>query len=409
LKVDVRDSEALLALTPEAIEGHLENTGWKRKTEVSSLYSSWTKLTGGEEIEVLVPRRKSSSDYKARLADVLRDLEAVEGRSQLTIFEDLVNANADVLRIALRGPSYRSSLPPIETAVEVMRATKELMLAAACSTVKVEPFYSSRRPKQATDFIRKVRLGVSDLGGVSLKFLVEVPAAKVFPFEEQVPFARGVMLMLRSALDFTRDAQSYPSPVDPTTLTEDSIRAGVSANLCDALVAMCADLPEEHSVEVTIAYAPALPIKSADLDSWRFSPAQREFLKALGQQLRESGVDDEYHLVGFVHSIKQLKDEDCAVSVLAWIREKVTQVNVRLDKGQASLAAEAFHLRVPIECYGRLLERTAKFSLDRPHDLKLYSYPDDPALDRLRKPAMSEERSQSLSLFDAKKEKKRRE
>jgi hypothetical protein len=374
------------------------------------MYSSWTKLTGGEEIEVLVPRQKSSNDYKARLADILRDLEEVEGRSQLIIFEDLLNANADVLRVALRGPSYRSSLPPIETAVEVMRATKELLLAAACSAVKVEPFYSSRRPKQATDFIRQVRLGVSDLGGVSLKFLVEVPAAKVFPFEEQVPFARGVMLMLRSALDFTCEAQSYPSRVDHATLTESSIRAGVSANLCDALVAMSADLPDEHYVEVTLAYAPALPIKSADLNSWRFTPAQKEFLKALGQQLRESGVDDEYHLVGFLHSIRQLwKDEGCAVTILAWIREKVTQVSVRLDRDQGSLAAEAFHLRVPIECYGRLLERKEKFSLDRPHDLKLYSYPDDPALDPLRKPVMSEEFPQSMSLFDTKKEKKRRE
>jgi hypothetical protein len=153
-----------------------------------------------------------------------------------------------------------------------------------------------------------------------------------------------------------------------------------------------------------------LPIKSTELNSWRFNPAQMEFLKALGQQLRESGVDDEYHLIGFVHSIKQLlKDEDIPVTILAWIREKVTQVSVRLDKDQGLLAANAFHLRVPIECYGRLLERREKFSLDRPHDLKLYSYPDDPALDALRKPATREELPKSMSLFDTTREKKRRE
>jgi hypothetical protein len=407
LKVDIRDGAALAALSPEAIDGYLENTGWERRPGLESLYSSWTKTVGAEEIELLVPSQRSVADYQARIADLLHDLEHVEQRSQLTLFEDLLTANADVLRIILRGPSYRTSLLPIDTVGDVIRAAKDLLLAAACSTVKVEPFYPTRPPKAALDFLRRVRLSAAEYGSVNLKFFAEVPAAQRFPFDEQLPFARAAMLTLHSALDFTSAAQGTPIFVNRERLTLESLQSGVSANLCEALVALCGDFSDDHAVELIISYAPALPVKPAARRAWRFRPSERDFLKALGQHLRESGVDDDYHLVGFVHAIKQpWRDDEYLATILAWIREKVTRVNVHLDVDQGALATQAFQKRIPIECVGRLQEHKQTFSLDHPHDVKLYSYPEDPLLEPLRKPPASAEPG-PLEFFETKKERKR--
>jgi hypothetical protein len=407
LKVEIRDDLALEAVSPEAVEGYLQNTGWQRKPQVNNLYSSWTNSLGSEEIDVLVPSQRSVLDYRARMADILRDLEQIEKRSQLMIFEDLLTANADIFRVVLLGPSYRTSLLPIDGVIETVRAARELLLAAACSVVRLEPFYPSRptKPKPATDFLKTVRLAAAEQGEVNLKFLAEVPAALRFPFDDQVPFARATMLMLHSALDFAHGAQEYPYPVNREDLTDESIRAGVSANLCDALVAMCTDLSDDHAIELMISFAPALPTTQAAGRSWQFKPSHRDFLKALAQQLRESGIDDEYHLIGFVHTITQhRRDSDYLVTILAWIREKVARVNIHFDKDQTALATEAFQQRVPIECFGRLQDRKQTFLLDHPHDVKLYSYPDDPTLDRIRpKPPQAEE----SPLFETKKERKR--
>jgi hypothetical protein len=241
---------------------------------------------------------------------------------------------------------------------------------------------------------------------VNLKFFAEVPAARRFPFDEQLPFARAAMLMLRSALDFVSATHGAFTPASRERLAQESVQAGVSANLCEALVALCGDLSDDHAVELSISYAPALPMKPVTRHAWQFRPAERDFLKALGQHLRESGVDDDYHLVGFVHAIKEpWRDDEYLVTILAWIREKVTRVNVRLDADQGSLATQAFQKRVPIECVGRLQERRQTFSLDHPHDVKLYSYPDDPALEPLRKP-VSSERPGPQEFFETKKGRK---
>ena len=71
-------------------------------------------------------------------------------------------------------------------------------------------------------------------------------------------------------------------------------------------------------------------------------------------------------------------------------------MTAHFDSDQGALATEAFQQRVPIECFGRLIERKQAFSLDHPHDVKLYSYPDDPALDRLKPPG----RATTRDLFE---------
>jgi hypothetical protein len=197
--------------------------------------------------------------------------------------------------------------------------------------------------------------------------------------------------MLHSALETVHASHRALPSESEEQLIRNVVHSGVSANFCEALGALCGDLSDDHSVELSISYAPALPVKPLTRYAWQFRPSERDFLRAFGQQLRESGIDDNYHLVGFVHTIKQpWRNDEYLVTVLAWIRERVTRVNVHLDADHGALAAQAFQKRIPIECVGRLQERKQTFLLDQPHDVKLYSYPDDPALEPLKKPPVSE-------------------
>src|SRR5262249_31353319 len=145
-----------------------------------------------------------------------------------------------------------------------------------------------------------------------------------------------------------------------------AVRMGASANLCDALHFACNDLADDQSLELSIAFAPALFTDGATQRTWRFTHSDRDYLIGLRQSMRESAVDDNFHLYGFVHSVKD-SGQVYLATILAWIREKVAQVTVRFDEDQGKLVSKAYAERIAIECYGRLLERRQAYTLDRPH------------------------------------------
>ena len=93
--VQIRDSAALSSISILSLRSYLDSRGWddagkwgKRPIDV------FAKERGGRTWEILVPRLESIGGYASNMADALAVLAAVEDRSQLDVFQDLMGAGA---------------------------------------------------------------------------------------------------------------------------------------------------------------------------------------------------------------------------------------------------------------------------------------------------------------------------
>jgi hypothetical protein len=83
----------------------------------------------------LAPRNFELIDFPSRAGELLNTLAVVEDRSPIEIFNDLIVANADVIRVRThaRTGEDEGSLS-LEDGLSVYEKAREMVLAAACST-----------------------------------------------------------------------------------------------------------------------------------------------------------------------------------------------------------------------------------------------------------------------------------
>ena len=108
MRVQIRDRDALLSVSIANMRAYLTAAGWEdtgrwgeRPVNVFAIERY------GRMWEILVPRREAIGGYAENMANALEVLEKVEDRSQLGIFQDMVNAGAErgdsaAVRLAFR-------------------------------------------------------------------------------------------------------------------------------------------------------------------------------------------------------------------------------------------------------------------------------------------------------------------
>src|SRR6266550_1453470 len=166
MKATIRDPEALRTIRPPDLITYLRATGWHLATR-SERVSYWEKAVpqGTGTFEVLVPLRAEFGDFAARISDILETLEAVETRSQLEIFNELITASADVIRVRThsRTGEDEGSLS-LEDGVTAHERVREMILAAACATISRRALFAKRKPELAMAYLKKLRLGQTERG-----------------------------------------------------------------------------------------------------------------------------------------------------------------------------------------------------------------------------------------------------
>jgi hypothetical protein len=246
--------------------------------------------------------------YSAFIADGLSVIADVEGRSALEILREIVTASADVQFIHTM-PDGEYGTTRITDGVRTYESLRQWILAAAVTEAS-DKFYvvqPTRKPSQATEFLRRVRLGPSFEG--SFVITAQIPIApqvgqQQFIFEEPQlavlgqPFERRVSLRLyeatSAALDATREIMTSNGDIN-SFITRS--RKGVSANLCEALTGMSGDVGD---VPFTLRFSWALsrPVESrapieVDQDEIRI-------LEQAAKELRSEEPEEDVRIVGGV-------------------------------------------------------------------------------------------------------------
>ena len=136
MKVSIRDTDALRAVSPAALSAYARATGWspqERYRVHSDVY------VGEARPEIIVPRTERLGDYANVVAALIETFAQVSGQDELTIYRSLVVADRDVVRV--RAAESDDGSVTLNDGVDLIGGARDMLLSVACSLYEPRPVY----------------------------------------------------------------------------------------------------------------------------------------------------------------------------------------------------------------------------------------------------------------------------
>ena len=273
MKVDIRDRDALRAISPDALSAYARAAGWSRTNERYRVHSDVYAADGLPEI--ILPRTQLLGDYASVVARLIELFSTVMERDELALYHDLMNANCDVVRIGAGG-SDDGSLT-LNDGVDLVGGARDMLLAAACSLREPRALYRVGADREAAGLLSRVRLGQTEQGSFVVALMISIPSEDYDP-----PIERRMTRRLIYSLDAARSAAESAVTGDGEAFAR-VVDKGVSANLCEALDRMIRPFP---TLDVGVTWAPTRPMNPAE-KIVGFANSDASILRGAARSLRE--------------------------------------------------------------------------------------------------------------------------
>lgn len=371
MKVDIRDVEALSALSLSALRAYLHMRGWQEGERWGGRATIFSKEAGGRNWEVLVPLRDTIGGYAAGMAEAIATMAVVEERSQLDVFADLKGAGADTIHLqAVNGHSNKAlSLPQSSGLLnDAFR-----MLAAAARSVDHPRFaYRGKLSADVKEFLDTVQPSPGLFHGYNLTLhspvRPRIGEAQQDMFEEQEPFARRTTRRLAEALAHVDTAAADALAKDSLEPFDQAVDFGVSANLCDSVAAMA---QQSGGVEIDVAWASVRPT-DLPVARFQFSPAAAGVLEEAAKSFRLNEPFLDEAVTAQVVRLERDIDEFDGRAVLLYMRDK-RPMRLQVQFGQAAYGdvIRAFTDRSTVRLDGDIYRAGNIFELRQPRNLRL--------------------------------------
>jgi hypothetical protein len=369
----LRDSALLQELRPLEIASYLHATGWTQQSRSEGKWAIWLK---DDAYEILLPLQQEYRDFALRMSETLQLLEQVEQRSQLMILNDLLTSGSDVIRIRLIDPDLADGSMRIEEHANIAQQAREMMLAAACSTIQAKAVLPTRKPVQAMNYLKGVRIGQSERGSYVLTIHSRVtPRLQVgdtghMAIEE--PYPRQVVGRLALALNAMQRAAEQAAISADSQSFKDVIADGVSANLCDA-VSGIAGGSEAYSrrVDISFAWSRSRPLVQEMPSVVSFLEDRMPFIAEAGRLLRESSPQEDFELQGPVVKLERPNgQEKGSVTILGFVDGQPRKISLLLEAQDYQVAIDAHKNKQTVSCSGTLQKVGRTFELQAIRSLR---------------------------------------
>lgn len=375
MKVQIRDREPFERLNPSEVATYLRTEGWREIDHQPNRLSVWVPGEGQDDLEILLPLRRTLGDFALRMAETIGTLAAKENRSQLEVLSDLQTAGADVIRVRFRNANSTDGSIPLAQGEALVENTREMMLAGACAAVQAKAYYSRRKPEEANRFLRGLRLGQTERGSYILT--VYSPVSPSLHFGQPLlfeppdpPFERRAITKLANALGALKNATDQAITDPSNDIFEKAIPFGVSANLCSAIVGMNgADAQPTDEIKISFTYARSRPAESSTPREIIIPGDHMSLIDEAARFYRASAPPEETEIRG---AVVQLRRDDQSgpaagpVTVMAFVEGKPRRVQIPLDEAGHQKALNAYQQGAEIACTGDLVKTGNSWQLKNP-------------------------------------------
>ena len=382
MNVQIRDREVFERLNPVEVAAYLRSEGWQEIENQPDRLSVWRASVEGEELEILLPLRRTLRDYVLRMADVVGTLASRENRSPLEILSDLQTAGADVVRVRFLHANATDGSISLDQGEALVENAREMLLAAACAAVQPKAYYSRRRPEEANRFVRGLRMGQTERGSYVLTIYSPVsPSLKhVQPtlFEDaEISFERRAIIQLAQSLTALRAATDQALTKPNAEVFERAVASGVSANLCSAVVGMNGtEVQPSDELRISFTFARSRPVEMKTPREVIIPGDHIRLIEEAARLYRASAPPEETEVRGAVVQLRREEQSGPAsgpVTVMAFVEGKPRRVQILLDEAGHRLAMQAYEKGSEIACTGDLVKQGPIWVLKNPKGFTIIS------------------------------------
>jgi hypothetical protein len=263
MRASIRDQELLSRFDVSQVRTYLAAHGWSETSYGSRPATLWFR-EADDAPEVILPDSNEARDFEIRVGEMLAAIERVEARSQLEIARDIALVTADVIRLRCPTDDPSDALLLVDGAKLLEQATA-MMASAAASAVTPRRVLAPRRPVQAIDYMKRVRLGQTERGSFVLTIISDVrplntPGAPGLLEYMGDPFPRRVTRTLVNALQGAVWAAEKAEANLHYEVFESVVDNGVSANFCESVAGLLSAAHRLEGLTVEVQWAPSNPI-----------------------------------------------------------------------------------------------------------------------------------------------------
>ncbi|MDZ4819142.1 MAG: hypothetical protein SGJ20_09240 [Planctomycetota bacterium] len=372
MRADIRDPESVAVLRPLEVASYLRASGWAQAEAQEGRYAIWTL---GDDYEAFLPLRHDVRDYALRMGDLLGLLSKVEDRSQLAILSDLLVTGADVIRVRIADDDLADGSMPIEEHTRTVQKTRDLFMAAACSTIERKAVWHKRKPDQAVNYLRNVRVGQTERGSYVMTVISKVPPMlqstndRLFqePGEPEQPYERKVTTNLALSLAAAERAAEIAAATGSLDSFDQAVRDGVSANLCEALVGLATDSDTNRAVDFSFSWSRNRPAANQTISRIVIAHDRVPYLQEAARQLRERAPINDFEIEGPVVKLERADGAPTGfVTVYGLVDDSAKRVRVELSEDEYNVAIAAHRNGVDVQCKGQLVREGRGYVLRQP-------------------------------------------
>ncbi|MGU7772764.1 hypothetical protein ACV229_21640 [Burkholderia sp. MR1-5-21] len=345
----------LADITTDQLAAYLTLTGWRKDADLGDLATVWHRPEPDAiDAEVVLPTSaQRAKDFHNRLVDAVRVLADFARRTPVEIVSDVMGRFADRIRVRVFHFDVEGGTIPLNDGVLLNEHARDLMEAAACASMSKRRQFSGRRPEEATEYLKSLRLGQTEVGSYIVNIIAPVPQQQTTQLGlPSIPLTSLVTATLSSGLRALDNAiETVASGGSPVVLDE-AINNGASANLCDALVGL-SGTDRKRGFEVMISPAggsdaPSLPVTFVfDRDK------VERVAEAAAYYKREDYTLYDRTITGSVEKLdRPLADESGTITIVAMIEGLHRKVSVELGKDDYQEAITAHGAKHLVQCHG---------------------------------------------------------
>ena len=373
--VQIRDRDALSSLSIISLRAYLVSAGWNNQGPWGERPATiFAKEHEGQAWEVVVPHQDTIAGYAEGMAEAVAVLAAVEQRSQLDVFHDLVGAGADIIRVRAFNGSARQPLS-LRQSAGFLNDAYDLLASAARSAERARAAYRGALSADVAEFLDQVRPLPGYHQGYELTLHSPVPVKLGIQMDLggdlRLPFPRQATIKLADALKHSSAALTQAISGDPLASFRQAVPYGVSANLCDAMAELAR---KGEGVEIRLSWADVRPASAhqTTAPTFRFSRHSADILTEAARSFRRNEPSLDESVIAQVVRLEREPEEFDGKATILYVREgRPIRIQVEFEKATYETVIDAFQQREPIRVDGDIYRVGNAYELRNPRNLSL--------------------------------------
>jgi hypothetical protein len=336
---------------------YLRQTGWAPVADgADEKWRVFTRSIDAGPVRLEVPLLSEATNYDRAVEELLHNLELLERRAMSAILVDISGSSQDRVRIGVRGPTTAGGRVDVATGARIYNAARDLVLAAACSTIEARAVYGRRKPEAAMEYLRTASFGQSEVGSYVLTVETSIPPRLLGASDAadpDPPFERRVTLVFAEAVAAARAALAEAAATASIEPFRRHVEHGVSANLCEALSGL--SVPG-HSLALSFALAPVRPAPQPATRTIEFGADAGDLLHEAAKRLRAESPWADAEIEGPILKLESADPTQGGdVLIVAEIEGRMRRVRVHRDQASYQTALAAHGGQRIVRCRGELV------------------------------------------------------